>query len=55
MLFYNPVAVSVVIDPLEDNDGGKAVKALYLEYFANNQGKRPVVQVEPIVLPRDDY
>jgi len=40
---------------LGDDDEGKAVKALYLEYFANNQGKKPVAQVEPVVLPRDDY
>jgi hypothetical protein len=40
---------------LEDNDGGKAAGIIYLEYFANNQGKKPVVPVEPMVLPRDDY
>jgi hypothetical protein len=49
------VAISVAIDFLEDNDGGETVKALHLEYYANNQGKKPAVQVEPIVLPSGDY
>jgi hypothetical protein len=53
--FCNPVAISVAIDALEDNDGGKGIKALYLEYFANNQGKKPAVQLEATILPGDHY
>jgi hypothetical protein len=57
------VPVSVAVDSLEDS-GGKAtvedlwrqdIKPLCQEYTARNQDKKPVVQVEPIVPPGDDY
>jgi hypothetical protein len=57
------VPVSVAIDSLEDNGGKETirdlrcqdVKAFYNTYSANNHGNKPVVQVELIVPPWDDY
>jgi hypothetical protein len=61
--FYNLVPVSVAIDSLKGNGGERAVKdlrcqnakAVYCEYSANYEDKKPMVQVELIVPPGDDY
>jgi hypothetical protein len=60
---YDPVPVLVTIDSLEDNSGETAVEdlwrrdenALQGQYSTHNQGKKPVVEVEFIVPPGDDY
>ena len=62
-LCYDPVPVSVAEDPLEDNGRDAAVEdlrwqdveAVYRECAAKNQGKEPVVQMDPVASPGEDY